>query len=290
MNASIGTIGGIPFGPTGLIAAADWTRDRLVAFEVPFPSGNRLQSARSLMADLQAGRACLRPNEDDLIDRVTEAQWTIVEQYIITRALGLPDYRLGSLKRRKLEEMLSGAPMPAVDSNHLARNTQFELYVAALFTMGDVTARLGEPDVLIDYRGTVCGVAAKRVRSLRQAVRRADEAAEQLMSQRLRGFVAVNVDVLLTISEGGPGPESTLAGRLDIVDTIENRMADRDHVLGTITFGRDCLWNFTGERPRADVSHSYRFTTHRRADSDEAGGREFFDRMMARIDRRMHTL
>jgi hypothetical protein len=87
--------------------------------------------------------------------------------------------------------MLSGAPTPTDDRNHLARNTQFELYVADLFTMGDVSAKLGEPDILLDYCGSVCGVAAKRVRSLRQAVRRADEAADQLKSHQLRGFVAV---------------------------------------------------------------------------------------------------
>lgn len=290
MSGEIRSIGGVPFGPTGLIAAAEWTRERLAAFGVPHPGGNRLQAARALLLAVQAHRVVVTPEAEDLLNQVTEAQWTIIEQYIITRALGRPDYRLGTLKRRKLEEMLSGAPTPDDDRNQLARNTQFELYVAALFTMGDVAARLGEPDILIDFRDSVCGVAVKRVRSLRQAVRRADEAAEQLASHGLRGFVAVNVDLLLKTVDGGCGPEATLAERLDVVDAIEERMANHDHVLGTITLGRDCVWDFVGERPRAGVSHSYRCTVHPRDADGEAEGRAFFDRMMARINIRMGTL
>jgi hypothetical protein len=290
MSGVIRTIGGVPFGPTGLIAAIDWTRERLSAFGIPFPAGNRLQKARSLLTDVQDRRVILTSDADDALDRVTEAQWTILEQYIITRALGRATYQLGSLKRRKLEEMLSGATLPEDDRNHLARNTQFELYVAGLFTMGDVRATLAEPDLLIDYGGVQRGVAAKRVRSLRQAVRRADDAAEQLEANHVRGFVAVNVDVLLKTTAGGPGPAATLSERLDLIETIERRMAERDHVIGTLILGRDCVWSFADERPRADVSHSYRFTVHPRSDNDEAEGREFFDRMMTRIDARMNTL
>lgn len=290
MSDAIRTIGGVPFGPTGLIAAADWTRDRLMAFGIPFPPSNRLQGAQAFLRDLQEGKVVLAPEADDVMLLVTEAQWTIVEQYIVTRALGRPSFELDPLRVRKLREMLSGARTPEDDRNPMARNTQFELFVAALFTMGDVEAVLGEPDILIAYRGESRGVAAKRVRSRQQAVRRANEAADQLAANRLLGFVAVNVDVLLKVVNGGPGPEATLAERLDVINTIESRMVEREHVLGTLTLGRDCIWDFTAARPRAAVSHSYRFTVHPRTDGDAGEAREFFDRMMARIDTRMSAL
>lgn len=283
------TVDGVPFGPTALIAAVEWTRERLAAFGVPYPAGNRLQRARALMEDVNSRRVVLTPDGEDL-DRVTEAQWTILEQYIVTRALGRPSRTLRELQRRKIEEMLSGTEVPETDQNHLARNIQFELYVAALLTMGDVPAVLAEPDIVFDYFGTPRGLAAKRVRSLRQAVRRADEAAEQLAANGLQGFVVVNVDLLLKAGRGIPGPEATLAERIQVVNAIEERMADRTHVLGTFTLGRDCIWTFAGERPSAAVSHSYRFTVHPRADGDEARGREFFDSLMARIEDRMKTL
>jgi len=281
---------GIPTGPSAQIAAAEWTRERLAQFGVPFPAGNRLQRAKALLEDVNAMRIVLTPDDDALLDSVTEAQWTIIEQYIVTRSLGRPGRVLSSLRLRKLEEMLSGADSPDTDRNHLARNTQFELYVAALFTMGDTPVALAEPDLVFDYLGTPCGLAAKRVRSFRQAPRRADEAADQMRAAGLRGIVAVNVDVLLKTAQGLPGPEATLADRLQVVDHLESRMADRSEVVGTMTFGRDCIWDFCGDRPAATISHSVRFTVHPRSQADEAHGREFFDRLMARIEDRMHTL
>jgi hypothetical protein len=288
-TSDIRPIGGIAFGPTALIAAVDWTRERLRAFGVPFPAGNRLQLAQGLLRELQGGRVTLTADSAS-VDRVTEAQWTILEQYVATRGLGSPDRQLLNVERSKFEEMLSGAETAETDRNHLARNTQFELYMMALFKMGDVRAMLAEPDLLIDYCGALRGVAAKRVRSFRQAVRRAKEASDQLRANGCLGFIAVNVDVLLKLRPGLPGPETTLAERLDVVNQVEALMAEQEHVLGTITLGRDAIWDFSNERPTVSVSHSYRFTVHPRAANDNADGRAFFDRMGAWIDRRMTTL
>lgn len=287
--SEIRPVGGISFGPTSLIAAADWTRARLSTFGVPFPPGNRLQRAQSLLKDLQAGRLALAA-DSALVDQVTEAQWTIVELYIATRGLGSAQRELSDVERAKCEEMLSGAEMPEADRNPLARSTQFELYLAGLFRMGDVRVMLAEPDLLIDYQGTPCGVAAKRVRSFRQAPRCAREAADQLRASGRPGFVAVNVDVLLKLRSDLPGPEATLAERLAVINEIEATMAEREHVLGTITIGRDAVWDFSRDLPRIAVSHSYRFTVHPRAAGGEAEGRAFFARMNAMIDRRMNTL
>ena len=282
--------GGIPTGPSAQIAAAEWTRVRFAQFGVPFPAGNRLQRAKALLEEVNARGFVLTPEDDGLLDRVTEAQWTIIEQYIVARSLGRPGRALSPLMRCKLEEMLSGADAPEADRNPLARNTQFELYVGASFTMGGIPVSLGDPDLVFDYLGTPCGLAAKRVRSFRQAPRRADEAADQLGAAGLRGVVAVNVDVLLKITQGLPGPEATLAERLQVVEQLESQMAERAEVVGTMTFGRDCMWDFGGERPSAAISHSLRFTVHPRTQADETTGREFFDRLMARIDARMQTL
>jgi hypothetical protein len=288
-SSEIQPVGGISFGPTSLIAAADWTRARLSTFGVPFPPGNRLQRAQSLLKNLQARRPVLAA-DSALVDQVTEAQWTIVELYIATRGLGSAQRELSDVERAKCEEMLSGAEMPEADRNPLARNTQFEMYLAALFKMGDVRVMLAEPDLLIDYQGTPCGVAAKRVRSFRQAPKCAREAADQLRASGRPGFVAVNVDVLLKLGQDLPGPEATLAERLAVLDAIEATMAEREDVLGTITLGRDAIWDFSGEKPGVSVSHSLRFTPHPRTAHAEAEARAFFERMNAMIDRRMATL
>jgi hypothetical protein len=282
-------IGGIAFGPTALIEAVDWTRARLDAFGVPFPAGNRLLRAQALLRQVQARRVILAPENPEL-DLVTEAQWTIHEQYFATRGLGLPDNALSALLRSKFEEMLSGAETPEGDRNPRARSTQFELYMTALFKMGGVRAAIAEPDIVIDYCGTPTGVAAKRVNSPRQAVRRAKEAADQLLANGRPGFVAVNVDSLLKLRPDLPGPEATLADRLREVDQIESAMWDRDHVLGTITLGREAVWDFSRERPAVSASSSIRFAPHPRTASGETEARSFFNQMSDLIDRRMNTL
>jgi hypothetical protein len=281
---------GIPTGPTAQIAAADWTRERLAAFGVPLPGGNRLDRAKSLLEDINACRIVLTADDDASLERVNEAQWTIVEQYIISRSLGRPGRELSLQRLRKLEEMLSGADVANADRNPLARNTQFEMYAAAFFTMGDVGVTLAEPDLVFDYLGAPRGLAAKRVQSFRQAPRRAREAADQIAATGVPGVVALNVDVLLNRSPGGPGPESTLAERLEVVGEVERLMAERQEVMATMTFGRDCIWDFTGPRPAVELSHTIRFTVHPRAAGDEEAARSFFDRLNARIDERMENL
>jgi hypothetical protein len=149
---------------------------------------------------------------------------------------------------------------------------------------------LAEPAIIFDYNGTPCGLSVKRMRSLRQAPKSADEAADQLFTANLRGFVAVNVDVLLKAYPGGFPSEATLAERVAIVEEIEARMAEREDVLGTWTLGRDCLGDFGGMKPSAAVSHTFRFTAHPRRDEDRAVSEAFFSRLMGRIKSRMETL
>jgi hypothetical protein len=223
---------GIPTGPSAQIAAAIWTRDRLAAFHVPLPGGNRLERSRSLLEEVNSGRATLAPDAHELLERLNEAQWTIIEQYIISRSLGKPGRQLSAEHLRKLEGMLSGADV-AAERNPLARNTQFELYTAGFFTMGDVSVGLAEPDLVFDFLGSPRGLAAKRVRSFRQAPRRAREAADQIARAGLTGVVSLNVDVLLNLLPGGPGPEIALDERLEVVREVERLMAEREEVMAT---------------------------------------------------------
>ena len=279
----------IPAGPSGQIAVAEWTHRRLADFGIRLPAGNRLQRARRLIEDVNARRVVLSPDSADLAS-VTEAQWTILEQYIVTRSLGLPGRRLSDEVAHKLETVLSGADTPEADRNQLARSTQFELYVAAFFTMADITLTFAEPDLIFDYLGNPCGLAAKRVNSFRQAPRRADDAADQLRASSLRGVVAVNVDVLLKTVAGDSGPEATLAERLQVLDEVENRMSARDEVIAVMSFGRDCIWDFNGDLPVADLSTSFRFVPFIREAADESRGKEFFDRVIRRVNDRLGTL
>jgi hypothetical protein len=77
---------GIPVGPSACIAAADWMIKRLAEFGVPQPEGNRLVRAKRLLQDSNAGKIAIVPEDEAVLNRVTEAQWTILEQYIVARS------------------------------------------------------------------------------------------------------------------------------------------------------------------------------------------------------------
>ena len=106
----------------------------------------------------------------------------------------------------------------------------------------------------------------------------------------MTGIVAVNVDVLLSLSDSIPEPARTLTERLQVVNDVERQMADLEQVVATFTFGRDAVWDFRGPRPNVAVSHSVRFTVRPRPGRSEEEGRSFFDRLFENVDARMATL
>src|SRR5690242_13543995 len=95
----------VHLGPTGLLAAAEWTLQRLRDLGVNLPSGNRLQVARALIDRVNRNQITLRPEDDPLLEDVTEAQWTIIEQYVVLRSAPRTASSLRPEHRAKLETM-----------------------------------------------------------------------------------------------------------------------------------------------------------------------------------------
>lgn len=185
--------GPVESGPSGGIAAADWTLRRLEELGVRIPPGNRLVQARRLLAEVNSGKPPLTPSDERVLKRVAEAQRTVTEQYIIARAVR----QAGSPTSQKLEEMLGGPEVEEHEKNPIARNTQFELYVTAMLAMGGATVTLAEPDALMLFDSEEVGVAAKRLSSPKQLRRRLEEGVKQIERSHRRGFVAMNVDIFV---------------------------------------------------------------------------------------------
>lgn len=97
----------------------------------------------------------------------------------------------------KLRLALSGAATAEADSNPLARNTQFELFIAALLTHHGYVTLFREPDIVCSIGLHELGIAAKRLTSEAQFVRRIREGGKQLKRAALSGIVAVSIDKLL---------------------------------------------------------------------------------------------
>lgn len=281
---------GIRFGASGFIAAEEWTRKRLHEFGVPQPSGNRLSKAGALIRDVNERKVVLNPDDDNTLYQVTEAQWTIFEQYIVARGLGKPGRPLSGVLVAKLETMLSGANTEDEDRNPLARNTQFELYTGATLIMGHVPTRLDEPDLRVDYLGLDVGVSAKRVRSAKQLMKRAREAVEQIENSGTLGIVALNVDVLLKAVGTGTADTHQLDERLAGLREVDDLLVRHEAVLGSLVFARDAEWHFGGERPIFNFSTTHRFVTYPRTAEQEKRGKEFWRRVQERIDQRIDNL
>jgi hypothetical protein len=240
------------FGPEGLIDAAQWTLDRLEQVGVPRPPGNRLQNARTLIRRVNDRQLLLTANDDDLLKRVTEAQKTISEQYVIVRATAGRGNGLRLEISDKVEMMLSGAETADADANPLARNTQFELYVAAMLAMGGADVRVAEPDLIMRFLGHDVGIAAKRVRSISRVPRIVDEAVAQVTRSARPGFVALNVDVLVR-NTGAPADAIRLDERLSALAAMDAQLRSEPNILGSMVFGYDTQWIFGGERPQVHV-------------------------------------
>ena len=281
---------GLRIGATGFMDAANWVQNRLRAFEVRLPAGNRLLKASDIIREVNEGARRLSAEDESLLYLVSEAQWTIIEQYIIARSLGRPIYRLDPKRIAMLETMLSGAATENADANPTARNTQFELYAAATLVMGDVPSHFDEPDFRVDYLGTEIGVAAKRVRSVKQLGKRTKEAVDQIRRSGIPGIVALNVDVLMK----AVGPDVTndipLNERLTALDEVDATLGQYEEVVGALVFARDTVWDFRGERPSVGIASTHRFTTYPRTPEQRYQGEEFWQRARAKIDERFQKM
>lgn len=272
------------------MAAASWVQNQLRSFEVRLPAGNRLLKAADLIREVNEGARRLTANDETLLYLISEAQWTIIEQYIIARSLGKPIYRLDPKRVARLETMLSGAATEDADANPTARNTQFELYAAATLIMGDVPSHFEEPDFRVDYLGTEIGVAAKRVRSVKQLEKRTKEAVDQIKRSGIPGIVALNVDVLMKSVKPDVCNDIPLNERLTTLDEVDAILDQHEEVVGSLVFARDTVWDFRGERPSVGISSTHRFTTYPRTPEQRYQGEEFWQRARAKIDERLQKL
>ncbi len=280
----------IRIGASGFIDAAEWTQRHLREFGVPQPDGNRLVKALSLIRNFNEKKVPLHADDESMLYRVAEAQWTIVEQYIVVRALGKTGRKVRPTQLAKLETMLSGAGTEDEDRNPLARNTQFELYVGATLEMGNVATQLAEPDLRADYLGMDVGIAAKRVRSPKQLLKRAKEAVKQIKSSGVPGIVALNVDVLLKASGADVTNTKLLDERLAALKEVDELLSRHEEVVGSLVFARDTVWQFGGEKPAVGIAITHRFRIYPRTEEQKERGEEFWRRARERIDERIENL
>lgn len=185
------------FGPidTGrTLREADWTIQRLTDLGAKPPHGCRLLRARAIVESLSKQQLPSRRGARRT-RLFAEAHRTLLEFYAAARSVN-PRMRPTRDMRRKLTLAYGGKDDPLDDDDRsvVARNTQFELWLASWFVAGGKPIRMGEPDLLAAYRFRWRGVAAKRIRSRRQIRKHVLAAAEQVKRWSGTGFIAISLD------------------------------------------------------------------------------------------------
>jgi hypothetical protein len=283
-------------GSLAMLETADWLLAQLPRMSVPVPPGSRLLLARRLIDQVQQRILAPDASDEALLRRIADAHRTISEFYIIIRAIRSRPAMWNGALRNKVSAMMGGHEFEAQDSNCIPRNTQFELYVLALFIMGGATVSLEEPDLRLLYGAEQVGVSVKRLRSPKQLRRRVMEAANQIESHGLRGFVAVNYD-LFTVGVGGPEDLEDIAERgrrfeeaLSPVYALTHAFAERPSVMGLMNFGYSAHWENNQIPPRFSFGFFRQTLRFTETPAEIALAEDFFGGLGARIENALNDL
>lgn len=114
----------------------------------------------------------------------------------IATVLGAPPEVRGW--RERVAEALGGGILRADEKRHIrARDTQFELAVAAMLRGKGCSVTLDEPDILAAVNGVTFAVAAKRPRSRRNLNNIIRDAGNQLLRAQTNGLLAFDTTVIV---------------------------------------------------------------------------------------------
>lgn len=284
----------VPRGPGAAIQVAKNTVVRLQQLGVKVPAGNRLEAAAKLLERINTDPDLLKTADDDLLSRIAEAQRTIIELSLIVQVSGGPNRTTSKYHTDKLEQILSGATTASGDRNPIARNTQAELYTAAVMTARDLTVTHGEPDLRLKYiRGGDVGIAVKRIGSISQLDKRVKQGIKQIKSAGGKGFVALNVDLLvegieLSTEEEGRGAQFHQA--VTAVHDAYEKHGDDPAFLGLLVFGYLPRWE-DEDGKRVLGMHQFRQILGVVQDDDEENEfKEFFGNFERRFAERLQNL
>jgi hypothetical protein len=278
--------------PSRAIMVGAWALDRLREAGIAVPSQNRLSAAVELLREYNVPGRQLAANQASILLRLGDAQRTIAQQALIVRHLVHGRQITGELAG-KLATMLTGATAESSDRNPIGRNTEFELYIATLISLGGMAVRFDEPDVVFPYDGAEVGIAAKRLTSAKQLGKRCREAADQIRRSRRRGFIALSADVLVReLTPREPTDEDRPVYKRLVAPLIklEESLARKDYLLGTILIANSQHWSFSGVRPKYWTKELQRHWPFARSDHDLEVFSEFAAYMTVGSQRAERTL
>ena len=222
------------------------TIHRIEDWGIVIPAGSRLLQAQIALRTC-AERSAV-PEDARERECFAEGMRTAVEWYLATHGYeGEPTPAM----REKLAQALGGAELSTEESQHFARDIQFELYVHGTLSAGGLGPWFDErPDLRIKYGADPVGVAVKRIWSLDQAHKQLSRAATQIEESGLRGIIATNAQEYLDILPATTNIEVRGTAFSEQVARLHGQfpyLAGKPHVLGLLICGTVAEWAADGE-------------------------------------------
>lgn len=273
------------------IARLEWCLDAFAKLGCPARDSSRFPASLRFLKRIN--------REPSLIDdeaarvQVAEIHRSTWELMLILRAAARVARNSSPFTAAKLREIQRGGI--ASDASH-ARNTQFELYIAAVFDEAGFTVSRGDPDARLHYYNEDVGMEAKRVNSLNTDTLRGtlSRAARQITGTstssiievvRSRGFIAINLDVFFEdLVPSGDNTEliSAFEKKLAILDKETRVLRDRIGIFGLMAAGHVAHWRRSGNPEHWLLGTLYPFrwmSLHGEDPADLAIARNFVDHM-----------
>lgn len=186
-------------------------RSRLQAFGLSFPASSRFATYYEMLTRFVAigeeGKSS-SPDMEFLSRQLSKFDLGILHRglleieelrLIVTE---LPKQIAPAIWVPRVREILAGMTVPRQDANPMARDKQFELYLAALCILASFGVELREPDVVVTASTIRFGIAAKRPSSSRQVDNRIRHAAKQIRDAGLDGIIAIDLSLVENPEDG----------------------------------------------------------------------------------------
>jgi hypothetical protein len=274
-----------PAGFDRTLEVLGWTLSRLRECGVPPGPASRLHRLEALIRSASSAESKL--SSDVVLRRkVAEAQRSVFEFSIIANIIPRDKAAVTKAMRNKLQRSYGGHDDPAQDGSHqvVARNTQFELWMAAYLVAGGKAVGSAEPDLIMDYNGKWQGIAAKRIRSRAQIVKRVQAAAAQVRTRTGTGFVAISLDnfsdpgaVALTPTEGVGRGRAYFEEFPEVATAIDWLQAKAPWVLGVLCFGHLANWSVAAPPPSLEMDNLVHLIAVGRTDEEVNYFNTFFE-------------
>lgn len=261
--------------------------------DVP-PSGRHRLALRTLRRWNESGG--LADAGDSQLKRIEAAHRVMWETYVITVAADRMRRKASSpFTLHKLQEMMGGG-LDAEGKDVEPRNVQFELYVAALLNLTGLSVAQGEPDMLYHDGRDWVGVAAKRIKSMRddQVARNVKKARAQIADSKKPGWIALNFDTRFVDVDPLVEQDALLKQFERVFDQANRALIEIQNtkmILGFMIFGHCTSWRREEDGTRS-FHTAYPLHWVRWADSDLEQERfeHFCDLWMDRLTNRMERL